>query len=104
MPIVDSLPDVLRLANAIIAILSLIGMTMLYHWWASRPRAERFLLLALMALVAVTGYGSLEALIMDVPPGARVVFYTPALLYCLYGIVGLYRKIRKYRKEEENRK
>lgn len=104
MPTVDSFPDILRFINALMALLSLIGMAMLYHWWASRPRAERFLLMALMALVAVTGYASLEALIMDVPPGARVVFYTPALLYCLYGVIGTYRKIRKYRKEEERQK
>lgn len=98
---IDNIPDVLRLINALLAGLSLVGMCSLYSWWVTRPRAERFILLSLMFLVIVTGYGSLEALLMDVPPGARVVFYTPALLYCLYGVVSLYRKVHKYQKEDD---
>ena len=98
---IDSAPDVLRVINALLALISLIGMATLYPWWVTRPRAERFLLLSLMALVAVTGYASVEAFIMDVPPGARVLLYTPALLYCLYGVVGTYRKIQKYRKDDD---
>ena len=95
--------DAIRLLNATTALVCLIFMWRLYPWWITRSRPERFVLASLFVLAMVTGYGSVEAYMTDVPPGARVVLYTPALFICLYGLVGLNRRVRKYRKEEKKK-
>lgn len=87
--------DFVRILNVGLAVVCIIAMWGLFRWWLSKPRHERFLLLSLLFMVVVTGYGSLEALLADAPPGARVILYTPALLYCLYGTMSAYRKYKR---------
>lgn len=96
--------DIFRLVNAVMAFVCLVFMWRLYPWWMTRTRPERFVLASLIILVMVTGYGSVEAYMMDVPPGARVVLYTPSLFICLFGLMGLSKRVRQYRKEEKKRK
>lgn len=97
------LHDLFRLLNAITALVCLIFMRRLYPWWMTRARPERFVFASLIILIMVTGYGSVEAYLMDVPPGARVVLYTPSLFICLFGLIGLSRRVRKFRKEEKKK-
>ena len=95
--------DFFRLLNATTALVCFVFMLRLYPWWITRTRPERFVLASLIVLLMVTGYGSVEAYMTNVPPGARVLLYTPALFICLYGLIGLSRRVRKFRREEKKR-
>jgi hypothetical protein len=56
------------------------------RWWCRKPSCWRSMSVTLL-LTGAIGYGSVDALLHDVPGGSRVVIYTLALLAPLMHVV-----------------
>lgn len=96
---------VLRILNLALVVVYFIYLLGLRDWWATRDREERVILVANPVLLGVTAYASLEGILQDITPGARVFLYTPSIFLCLFGVLLLRNKIRsnnKNREEDQN--
>lgn len=94
--------DVFRIFNVVLIVAYFVYMMSLKSWWATRPREERFILVSHPVLLFVTAYSSVEGIVQDLSPGARVFLYTPSLILCVFGLMALNHKIRTIRKREED--
>lgn len=94
--------DYLRLFNILLIFTYFVYMFSVIDWWATRPREERMILVSHPILLGITAYASLEGIINDLSPGARVFLYTPSLILCLVALVALSKKIRSVRQRKED--
>lgn len=67
---------------------------LLWRWWAGLDVTLRFLLLSLLAMSIVVGWGSAESLLRDIPGGSRTIAAAPANLWACAGITLAYLKHR----------
>lgn len=94
----------LRILNLLLVALYFIYLVSLRDWWASRDKEERVILVANPVLLGVTAYASLEGILQNLDPGARVFLYTPSIILCLFGVFLLRSKIRSNNKAREEDK
>ncbi|GAA1333984.1 hypothetical protein GCM10009592_28920 [Brachybacterium rhamnosum] len=86
--------DVLRGMNAAMAFYVAVLAALLAPWWARLDMTLRFLLLGMLALSTVLGWGALESLLRDVPGGSRTIAAVPAHLWTCVGVTLAYLKHR----------
>lgn len=67
---------------------------LLWRWWAGLEVTLRFLLLGLLAMSLVVGWGALESILREVPGGSRTIAAVPANLWACAGITLAYLKHR----------
>lgn len=91
---VISVWDVARVVNVLLAVYVLSRSGLLWAWWDGQAKSLRILLLGLLSVLAVVGWGSIEALIDGVRGGSRVALFTPALAWAAWGITLLARERR----------
>lgn len=75
-----------RCANIVLCVVAVVLMAARFRLWLSLPRSWRAACLGFGALVAVTGYGTVETIIRDVPAGPRTPMFTVALVWIIYGL------------------
>lgn len=86
--------DILRGLNAAMALYVLVLAALLAPWWARLDMTLRFLLLGMLSLSTVLGWGALESLLRDVPGGSRTIAAVPAHLWTCAGVTLAYLKHR----------
>lgn len=78
--------EVIRGLNAAMSVYVLVLSALLIPWWARLDMTLRFLLLGMLALSAVLGWGALESLLRGVPGGSRTIAAVPAHLWTCVGV------------------
>jgi hypothetical protein len=75
-----------RYANVVLCVVAVVLMAVRFRLWLSLPASWRAACLGFGALVATTGYGTVEVILRDTPPGTRVPLVTAALVLVVYGL------------------
>lgn len=88
---------VLRLMSVALSVYFVVLGALLWRWWTTLDMTLRFLLLSLLAMSIVVGWGSLESILRDVPGGSRTIAAAPAQLWAAFGATAA---IVRYRKEQ----
>ena len=84
--------DYVRILNA-----GLTLSTLVYAWkvrasFTARPVHDRFFALAGLGCSLILGFGAIEAIVSDIPGGARVLLATPFHIWMLASLAMIYRK------------
>lgn len=84
--------DYIRMLNAALALSTLVYAWKLRRNFAARPVHDRFFALAGLGCSVILGFGAIEAIIADIPGGARVLLATPFHIWMLAALVMIHGK------------
>lgn len=79
--------DYVRMFNAALTLSTLVYAWKLRRNFAARPVHDRFFALAGLGCSVILGFGAIEAIISNVPGGARVLLATPCHAWMLASLV-----------------
>lgn len=84
--------DYVRLVNAALTLATVMYAVKLRDDFAERPLHDRFFALAGFGCSLILGFGAIEAIVSDIPGGARVLLATPCHAWMLASLVMIHGK------------
>ena len=84
--------DYVRILNAALTLSTLVYAWKIRASFAARPVHDRFFALAGLGCSLILGFGAIEAIVSDIPGGARVLLATPFHIWILASLAMIYRK------------